>query len=128
MLGYENEAPGDGITGSYYDNEDFIGEPDIEKTDNNINQSWDNEEPAENINQDNFSIKWTGWLRVPVTGKYNFYTESDDGNILMLNGKVVIQHFWGQSAKEGGNWLFSHIGNLRYILLIICLLFMYFYI
>ena len=113
MLGYENESPGDGITGQYFDNEDFIGEPEIEKTDNNINQSWDNEEPAENINQDNFSIRWSGWLRVPVTGKYNFYTESDDGNLLKLNGKIVIQHFWGQSAKEGGNWLVSHIGNLR---------------
>ena len=26
MLGYENEAPGDGVTGLYYDNEDFMGD------------------------------------------------------------------------------------------------------
>jgi len=25
MLGYENEGPGDGVIGMYYDNEDFIG-------------------------------------------------------------------------------------------------------
>ena len=80
MLGYENEGPGDGVKGSYYDNEDFMGEPATEKVDNLVDFMWENEEPAPGISQDNFSIKWSAWLRVPVNGKYNFYTESDDGN------------------------------------------------
>lgn len=80
MLGYENESPGDGINAFYYDNEDFIGEPKVVKKDNQVDFSWDNEEPTEGINQDNFSIKWKFWLRVPVKGKYNFYSESDDGH------------------------------------------------
>ena len=113
MLGYENESPGDGITGIYYDNEDFIGEPKITKLDNQVDFSWDNEEPTTGINQDNFSIRWKFWLRVPVKGKYSFYTETDDGHQLKLNGKPVIRHFWGQTGKNGGNWLESHIGNLR---------------
>lgn len=32
MLGYENEGPGDGIKSEYYDNEDFMGDPKVKKT------------------------------------------------------------------------------------------------
>lgn len=34
MLGYENEGPGDGVIGMYYDNEDFIGQPAVERVEN----------------------------------------------------------------------------------------------
>lgn len=50
MLGYENEGPGDGLTGLYFDNEDFMGEPASEKIDNQVDFSWENEEPAPGIN------------------------------------------------------------------------------
>jgi hypothetical protein len=113
MLGYENEGPGDGVVAAYYDNEDFMGDAEVNQVDNQVDFQWENEEPAPGVNQDNFSIKWSAWLRVPVNAKYNFYTESDDGNQLLLNGKPIIKHFWSQTNKEGGNWLDSHIGNLR---------------
>ncbi len=113
MLGYENEGPGNGVTALYFDNEDFMGEAAVTQVDNQVDFQWENEEPAPGVNQDNFSIKWSAWLRVPVNGKYNFYTESDDGNQLLLNGKPIIKHFWSQTNKEGGNWLDAHIGNLR---------------
>lgn len=34
---------------------------------------------------DNFAMKWTAYLRVPVTGTYYFQTYSDDGSKLYLN-------------------------------------------
>ena len=58
MLGYENEGPGDGVLATYYDNEDFIGKSSLERVENQVDFSWDNEEPAPGINQDNFSIKY----------------------------------------------------------------------
>jgi hypothetical protein len=94
MLGYENEAPGDGVTGMYFDNEDFIGDPAFDRVDSAVDFQWDNEEPAPGINPDNFSVKWTTWLRVPISGKYNFFSESDDGNQVSINGKPIITHFW----------------------------------
>lgn len=94
MLGYENEAPGDGVTAMYFDNEDFIGDPAFDRVDSAVDFQWDNEEPAPGINPDNFSVKWTTWLRVPISGKYNFFSESDDGNQVSINGKPIITHFW----------------------------------
>jgi len=113
MLGYENEGPGDGIKSEYYDNEDFMGDSKVNKMESQVDFKWDNEEPSSGINQDNFSIKYKFWVRSPVKGKYTFYTESDDGHQLLMNGKPIIKHFWGETMKNGGNWLHSHIGNLR---------------
>ncbi len=40
--------------------------------------------------RDSFTVRWTGVLRVPKDGTYNFYLESDDGSKLYLNGKLLV--------------------------------------
>jgi len=39
MLGYETNAPGDGIFGTYFDNEDFIGSG-VKELDLNVEFEW----------------------------------------------------------------------------------------
>ncbi|MBI3854431.1 MAG: hypothetical protein HY293_01935 [Planctomycetes bacterium] len=41
---------------------------------------------------DNFYARWTGVLRVEKAGKTPFWTESDDGSRLTIDGKVVIEN------------------------------------
>ena len=41
---------------------------------------------------DAFYVRWTGVLRVAAAGKYVFYTESDDGSRLSVNGTVVVDN------------------------------------
>ena len=96
LLGYENESFGEGLSAEYYDNEDFLGVP-HKKIDSDVNFIWNNEAPIPKINYENFSIKWKAWLKVPVSGLYKFYTESDDGNQLLLNNQTVIRHFMGSN-------------------------------
>ena len=116
LLGYEAEGPGDGLLAKYFDNEDFLGKT-VEQTDEEINFTWENECPAPSVNEENFSIKWSTWLRVPTTGKYTFYTESDDGNSLYVNGQYVISHFMGASSVNGNkktnSWLDSNLGDIQ---------------
>lgn len=40
----------------------------------------------------NFYARWTGILQVPKAGKYMFYTESDDGSRLYVDGKLVVDN------------------------------------
>jgi len=40
----------------------------------------------------NFFVRWTGVLRVPKDGRYMFYTESDDGSRVFLDGKLTVDN------------------------------------
>ena len=47
---------------------------------------------------ENFSFRWTGYIRVPRTGVYTFTALSDDGSAMWIGDRNV---FWsvGQSPK-----------------------------
>jgi len=40
----------------------------------------------------NYVARFKGRLRVPLSGKYKFYTTSDDGSMLYVNGKRVVNN------------------------------------
>jgi hypothetical protein len=52
--------------------------------------------------EDHFYVRWTGIVRVPKDGTYTFYTESDDGSRLWVNGKTVVEN-GGLHAMEEKN-------------------------
>lgn len=120
MLGYEAEGTGDGVLAKYFDNEDFLGKT-VDKVERKIDFLWEHESPADGVNDENFSVKLSTWLRIPTSGKYRFFTESDDGNSLYVNGQFLISHFMGASnagENEGkkkviSSWLESNSGNMR---------------
>ena len=41
---------------------------------------------------DHFYVRWTGRIKVPRDGKLTFFTESDDGSRLWIDGKVVVDN------------------------------------
>src|SRR5882672_2950062 len=51
---------------------------------------------------DNFYARWTGVLRVEKPGKIAFYTESDDGSRLLIDGKMVVDNGGVHSMSEKG--------------------------
>jgi hypothetical protein len=48
---------------------------------------------------DYFSIRWTGWIKPPLPGKYLIKTTSDDSVRVRINGKLVIDH-WNRGAGD----------------------------
>ena len=42
---------------------------------------------------DNFSVRWEGKLKVPFDDTYTFYTISDDGIRLWIDGKLIINNW-----------------------------------
>ena len=89
-----------------------MGKP-IEQEDRNIDFTWDLESPTKGINFENFSIKWLGWLRVPVKGTYTFFMQSDDGHELKINENVIIRHYMGGVGKQTQSWLDTAKTNYR---------------
>jgi large repetitive protein len=41
---------------------------------------------------DNFGFVFTGFLQIPTTGTYRFYTSSDDGSKLWVNNNLVVNN------------------------------------
>ena len=55
--------------------------------------------------RDNFVARFTGTLRVPRTGHYNFWTNSDDGSKLWVNGRLVVNN----DGLHGMRWRHGRI-------------------
>lgn len=84
-----------GLKAEYYNNINFEGEPVSIKINESVNFNWRWKSPVENLNRDNFSIRWTGKLLPPKTGEYYFYLISDDGSRLYINENLIIDN-WGE--------------------------------
>ncbi|MFH1497877.1 MAG: PQQ-dependent sugar dehydrogenase [Verrucomicrobiota bacterium] len=41
---------------------------------------------------DNYGLRYTGTLNLPTAGTYTFYTRSDDGSLLHINGTLVVDN------------------------------------
>jgi len=50
-----------------------------------------------------FALRFTGTLAIPKAGSYTFFTQSDDGSRLYLDGKLVVNNdgLHGMSEKSG---------------------------
>lgn len=114
MLLYEEEKDGDGIKGQYFDNEAWLGSF-AERKDDTINFNWTGSAPKKGINQNNFSIKWSGYIYAPFTGKYTFAIECDDGASLSINNELIISHNMHTAAEENSSrterWLQNEISK-----------------
>lgn len=88
-----------GLTGNYYNNIALTGSVIGSRSDAPIDFNWGGAAPgASGINADNFSARWSGYIRVTQTGAYRFQTESDDGVRLYINGNLVIDRWNTHSA------------------------------
>ena len=55
------------------------------------------------VDNDHFGFEYTGFIKVPGTGVYAFYTESDDGSRLYIGDKLVVNNdgLHGMGEKKG---------------------------
>ncbi len=59
-----------GVVGEYFANDSLKGTPAFTRIDDEINFYWETGSPAPELGDDNFSIRWTGYLVPPVSGTY----------------------------------------------------------
>ncbi len=64
------EKKQNGLLTEIFNNSLFEGNPVFKKIDDNIDYWWLDEIPFKNIEQNNFSIRWQGYLVPPKTGEY----------------------------------------------------------
>lgn len=82
-----------GLSASYFANDSLLGAPTVVRLDNTVNFSWGTGSPDSRLAADNFSTRWTGKIKPSVSGTHTFYTESDDGVRLWVNGQLLINNW-----------------------------------
>jgi hypothetical protein len=90
---------GQGLQGQYFNNRDFT-DLKLTRVDSAVNFDWNTNAPAAGVDYDTFSVRWSGQVLPPVSGTYTFYTNTDDGVRLWVNGQQVINSFRDQAATE----------------------------
>lgn len=97
-----------GLVGEYYDIGEELNDfpnlkdmkPALRKIDREINFLQTNGQFAQSGLIDYFFVRWTGVLRVSAPGRYMFYTESDDGSRLHIDGKLVVDNGGNHIPEE----------------------------
>jgi len=81
-----------GLSGAYYDNAKFEGEPALIRIDPTVDFAWRGTTPVTGRLVDAFSVRWSGFLVPPVTGTYTLGARGFNGYRLMLDGEVVAEY------------------------------------
>ena len=91
---------GGGVRGDYYRGETFNTFV-LSRTDPQINFNWpDGTGPDDAVGDDNFSVRWTGEVEAAFTETYTFYTNSDDGVRLWVDGQPLVDNWTAHTNME----------------------------
>jgi hypothetical protein len=90
---------GTGLCGSYYSDQSATALV-FTRLDSTVDFDWHGGSPAASIPTNHFAASWSGEIEIPATGAYNFYTLSDDGVRLTINGSLIIDDFDLHSATQ----------------------------
>ncbi len=90
----ESGKPGQyGLKGFYYTGRKLEGEPIMERIDPAIDFEWPIGYPGGDVPAQSYSIKWTGKLLPPKTGKYKLGLTNNDNARLFINGELIIDNW-----------------------------------
>jgi xylan 1,4-beta-xylosidase len=93
------DSRGDGLQAQYYQGTNF-NELKLSRVDPTIDFNWASGSPDASLSANNYSARWTGKVQPTVSGPYTFYTNSDDGVRLWVNGQLLIDHWSDHPATE----------------------------
>ena len=79
---------GNGLLGTYYERVDLSGRS-VHRLDEAILFDWELGEPIAGVQKDYFSARWAGQLEAPVSGKFTFHLDADDGARLWLADRLI---------------------------------------
>jgi beta-glucosidase len=99
-----------GLKGEYFKGRDFQGAPLLTRVDPKVEFRWDRGAPTNDLvargemaaeralPNDDYSVRWTGQLVPPVSGRYELTVTGDDGFRLFVDGRALIDE-WTTSPR-----------------------------
>jgi beta-glucosidase len=88
-----------GLKGEYFNNRDFSGTPVLVRQDAQVNFNWGSISPAPEVREDNFSVRWTGKITAPESGKYSFGLSGNGEFKLYVDGELFAEESKNRRTK-----------------------------
>lgn len=95
----DNSSGAGGLRGDYYSGMNFDTFV-MSRIDPQVNYDWGTGSPDTSIPADGFSVRWTGVITPAFSETYTFYTRSDDGSRLWVNGQQLVNQWINQGPTE----------------------------
>ncbi len=91
---------GNGLIADYFTGYNF-GALQYTEANQTIDFDWGTLSPnTDKLGNDQFSVRWSGQIMPLYSEEYTFYTNSDDGVKLIINGETIIDGFATDGAPE----------------------------
>ncbi|MHC4703735.1 MAG: PA14 domain-containing protein, partial [Planctomycetota bacterium] len=90
---------GTGLRGRYYSGQNF-DKLELTRTDTQIDFPWGGNPPDDKLGGSDFSVRWTGDVSAQFTDTYTFYTITDDGIRVWVNGELIIENWTHHGDTE----------------------------
>ena len=103
---------GIGLTATYFNNINFTGTT-VTRIDRTVDFVWGTGSPSPSIGPDTFSARWSGQVEAESTTTYTFYTQSDDGVRLWVNGVMLVNN-WTNHATVENRGTIALVAGKRY--------------
>ena len=88
-----------GLKAEYFNNQELRGPAATVRTDARIDFNWGRYNPTPELTGNNFSVRWTGKLKVPESGTYQLGFTADDGARLYVDGKLLVDAWASNPTK-----------------------------
>jgi hypothetical protein len=90
---------GGGLRGEYYNSLDFSNLV-LSRTDPQVRFDWGVGSPDPVVNIDNFCVRWIGEVETAFSETYKFFTRTDEGARLWVDGQLLVNRWVDQSTTE----------------------------
>lgn len=105
------ESASNGLNYSYYEASNFTSVPDFSKMSPVKSGMVSNFDISVADRAEVFAIEFKGIINIPSDGQYTFYTLSDDGSLLYIDGKLVVNNDGTHSAQERSGSIYLSAGR-----------------
>jgi hypothetical protein len=89
---------GRGLTGEYFARPNFTRRK-FTRIDERIDFPWDEGSPGGGVGNDDFAVRWSGYLLPQFSETYTFHAKVDDRLRLWIDGRKVIDR-WSYSSEQ----------------------------
>ena len=106
---------GEGLKTEYFADADWTGRPVAERIEADIQHDWRDAAPVPEIQTHDYSVRWSGTVSVPASGKYTFVVQGGEGFpyspsesfSLAMDGKVLGKGSMTGTKLDMGNFKFA---------------------